>query len=99
MEKTTHKLQQLLKMHIFAKATISSLFRTTNVGLFISNCHDLCELRKNFLMNGRLLYVSNFGSRNLRCLEQRKLATAGRGSNWPEERIVNSLKEHRSPKS
>jgi len=42
MEKTTHKLQQLLKMHIFAKATISSLFRTTNVGLFISNCHDLC---------------------------------------------------------
>ena len=38
---------------------------------------------EKFLMNARLLYVFNFGSRYLRCLEQSKLATAGRWSNWP----------------
>jgi len=37
-----------LKCRSLLKETISSLFRTTNVGLFISNCHDLCGLRKNF---------------------------------------------------
>ena len=59
-------------------------------------------------MNGRLLYVSNFGSRYLRSLEQRKLAILPVVTSWVKlvraipilcykQAVIHSLQWHGQP--